>query len=87
MTANQIQLYYKTSTVATSKPERRSLPPGTHTGPPVVSGEGQTVPERVGPRGADNAASLVLACLPCAQAVKPAWAAPPNKKRVIHTPV
>ena len=36
----------------------------------MIGGEGYTVPERVGPRGADNAANLVLAYLPCAQAVK-----------------
>ena len=48
--------------------------------PPVVSGEGHTVPERVGPRGADNATNRVLVCLPCAQVVKSAWAPPSTKK-------
>ena len=48
--------------------KHRNLPLGSHRGPPVVSGEGHTAPERVGPHGADNAANLVLACLPCAQA-------------------
>ena len=42
--------------------------------------EGHTVPERVGPRGADNAANLVLACLPCAQAVNPPGRRPLPKK-------
>ena len=79
MTANQIQLYYKTSTDPISK--HRNLSLGAHTGPPEVSGEGLTVPERVGPRGADNAASLVLACLPCAQAVNPYGRHPLTKKK------
>ena len=82
MTANQIQLYYKTSTDPISK--HRNLSLGAHTGPPEVSGEGLTVPERVGPRGADNAASLVLACLPCAQAVNPYGRHPLTKKRWQH---
>ena len=46
----------------------------------MVSGEGHTVPERVGPRGADNAANPVLACLPCAQAVNPPGRRPLSKK-------
>ena len=82
MTANQIQLYYKTSTDPISK--HRNLSLGAHTGPPEVSGEGLTVPERVGPRGADNAASLVLACLPCAQAVNPYGRHPLTKKKKKH---
>ena len=52
-----------------------------HTGSTVVSGEGHTVPERVGPRGVDNAASLVLVCLPCAQAVNPPGRRPLPKKK------
>ena len=81
MTANQIQLYCKTSTDPISK--HRNLSLGAHTGPPEVSGEGLTVPERVGPRGADNAASLVLACLPCAQAVNPYGRHPLTKKSYV----
>ena len=47
----------------------------------MIGGEGHTVPERVGPRGADNAANLVLACLPCAQAVNPPGRRPLPKKK------
>ena len=31
----------------------------------MVGGEGYTAPERVSPRGADNATNPVLVCLPC----------------------
>ena len=51
----------------------------------MVGGEGHTVPERVGPRGADNAANLVLACLPCAQAVNPSGRRPLPKKKSYYT--
>ena len=57
-----------------------------HTGLSVVGGEGHTVPERVGPRGTDNAANLVLACLPCAQAVNPPGRRPLPKKALHFTP-
>ena len=42
----------------------------------MVSGEGHSVPERVGLRGADNATNQVLVCLPCAQA-----ACPPGRQK------
>ena len=48
----------------------------------MVGGEGHTVPERVGTRGADNAASPVLACLPCAQAVARLGGAPYQKNTI-----
>ena len=48
----------------------------------MVSGEGLTVPERVGPRGVDNATNPELVCLPCAQLVAQLGGAP-NQKKII----
>ena len=47
----------------------------------MVSGEGHTVPERVWPRGADNATNQVCVCLPCAQAVNLLGRRPLPKKK------
>ena len=79
---NPTQLSYKTYTAAIYKKKpHRSLSLGAHTGPPGVGGEGHTVPERVGPRGADNATNQVLVCLPCAQAVPLPGRRPLTKKK------
>ena len=46
----------------------------------MVGGEGHTVSERVGPRGADNATNPELVCLPCAQLGNQLGGAPTQKK-------
>ena len=50
----------------------------------MVGGEGHTVPERVGPRGADNATNPELVCLPCAQLVAQLGGAPNQKKNSLE---
>ena len=63
---NQTQQYYKIFTAATYKNiyPHQSLSLRARTGLSMVDGEGHTVPERVGPRGEDNAANPVLTCRP-----------------------
>ena len=82
----QIQPFFKIYTAVTSKTKKnQSLPLWAHTGPPGVGGEGHTVPERVGPRGADNATNHVLVCLPCVQAVPLPGRRPLLKKQKTKT--
>ena len=53
----------------------------------MVGGEGQTVPERFGPRGADNATNPEFVCLPCALLGNQLGGAPTQKKSFIGVTV
>ena len=65
-----------------NKVHQQNLRLGPHTRASAASGEGHTVPERVQPRGTDNAASLVLVCRPGGLT---AWTAPPTKKMLFSS--
>ena len=49
----------------------------------MIGGEGHTVPERVGPCGADNATNPELVWLPCAQLGSQLGGAPNQKKTIV----
>ena len=81
-TVTQIQISHTTYTVAIFKEPYDASKPDIMC-PYRVHGDrwgGATVPERVWPRGVDNAISLELMCLPCAQVVYPPGRRPLTKK-------
>ena len=66
----------------------RSLASCAHTGYMVTGGEGLQFPKGSGPRGVDNAISLELMCLSCAQVVYPPGRRPLTKKgHTAHLPL